>query len=80
MDQGYNKRTYAIISAGKADLYIKSNFESARFSSDENSIVWDQAWNPQTLEALKNDNDVKLFNHKAILSKMNTPAWKPEDE
>ena len=80
MEQGYNKRTYAIIPTNKAHLYIKSNFENGRFSSDESLIVWDQNWDKATFEALRNDHDVKLFNHKAILGIMNTPAWKLEYE
>jgi len=80
MNQEYNNRTYAIIPTEKANLYIKSNFEGGRFSSDGNSIIWDQAWDPQTLEAIKKDKDVKLINHKAALALMNTPEWKSKDE
>ena len=80
MNQEYNKRTYAIIPAAKADQYIKSNFENARKSLDGKFMVWDQTWDAQTLEALRKDKDIKLLNHQAALALMNTPNWSNPEE
>jgi hypothetical protein len=80
MNPEFNKRIYAVIPIEKANLFIKSNFENARKSLDGNFIIWDQAWDPPTIEIFRIDNDVKLMDHQGALALMKTPAWLRPDE
>lgn len=80
MNLDHNKKTYAVIPIEKANLYIKVNHENARKSLDGIFLIWDQTWDPPTLEALKNNYSVILLDHQAALNLMKHPNWARTNE
>lgn len=78
MGPEYNSRAYAVIPIEKVRQYVKSNIEHGRRSLDGNFLVWDEHWDPETLENMNRDPDVKLLRHKQALELTNTEEWYDE--
>lgn len=80
MNPIYNNRTYAVIPIANTLTHIKSNVEHGRLSKNNDFIIWDENWNPETLESMKHDPNIKLMNHKEALTLIETPEWHRESK
>ena len=79
MDPTYNNRVYAVIPPGKARFYIQTNLKHSQLSLSGKNLIWDQAWDPETLEKLKQDHTVRLLSHEEALQLIEQPAWRNPD-